>query len=88
MKRTELIKKITSLGAILERHGAKHNWYVNKETNIGQAVPRHTEIKDSTARRIFLSHLQSRFVYTGAYKSRYLLITVTNYQTGCILFYS
>jgi hypothetical protein len=52
MKRTELIKKITSLGAALERHGAKHDWYVKKETNIGQAVPRHNEIKESTARLI------------------------------------
>ena len=52
MKRTELIKKITSLGAELERHGAKHDWYVKKETNVGQAVPRHVEIKESTARRI------------------------------------
>ena len=52
MKRTELIKKISALGAVLERHGAKHDWYVNKETNIGQAVARHTEIKESTARRI------------------------------------
>ena len=52
MKRTDLVKKITKLGAILERHGAKHDWYVKKETNIGQAVPRHTEIKESTARLI------------------------------------
>jgi len=52
MKRMELIKKITSLGAVLERHGAKHDWYVKKETNTGQAVPRHNEIKESTARLI------------------------------------
>jgi len=52
MKRTELIKKITDLGAVLERHGAKHDWYVKKETNTGQAVPRHNEIKESTARLI------------------------------------
>jgi len=52
MKRTELIKKITGLGAVLERHGAKHDWYIKKETNVGQAVPRHNEIKESTARRI------------------------------------
>ena len=52
MKRTELIKKITALGAVLARHGAKHDWYVIKEANIGQAVPRHTEIKESTARLI------------------------------------
>ena len=52
MKRTELIKKITNLGAVLERHGAKHDWYVKKDTNTGQAVPRHSEIKESTARLI------------------------------------
>jgi photosystem II stability/assembly factor-like uncharacterized protein len=52
MKRTELIRKITDLGAVLERHGAKHDWYVKKETNVGQAVPRHTEIRESTARFI------------------------------------
>ena len=52
MKRTELINKITTLGAVLERHGAKHDWYVKKETNVGQAVPRHNEIKETTARRI------------------------------------
>jgi hypothetical protein len=32
VKRTELIKKNTGLGAVLERHGAKHDWYVKKET--------------------------------------------------------
>jgi photosystem II stability/assembly factor-like uncharacterized protein len=52
MKRKELIRKITDLGTVLERHGAKHDWYVKKETNVGQAVARHTEIKESTARRI------------------------------------
>ena len=52
MKRTELIKKITGLGATLERHVSKHDWYVKKETNVGQAVPRHNEIKESTARLI------------------------------------
>lgn len=52
MKRIELIKKITNLGAVLERHGSKHDWYIKKETNIGQAVPKHTEIKESTARQI------------------------------------
>jgi hypothetical protein len=52
VKRTELIKKITVLGAELERHGAKHDWYIKKETNTGQAVPRHNEIKETTARLI------------------------------------
>jgi hypothetical protein len=52
VKRTELIQKITALGAVLDRHGAKHDWYVKKETNTGQAVPRHNEIRESTARLI------------------------------------
>jgi hypothetical protein len=57
VKRTELIKRITALGAELERHGAKHDWYVKRETNIGQAVPRHTEIKETTARLIIKAFL-------------------------------
>jgi hypothetical protein len=52
VKRTELIKKIAELGAVLERHGAKHDWYVKRETNVGQAVPRHNEIKETTAKLI------------------------------------
>jgi hypothetical protein len=31
MKRAELIRKITGLGAVFERHGAKHDWYVKKK---------------------------------------------------------
>jgi len=52
VKKTELIRTITKLGAELVRNGAKHDWYVQKETNVGQAVPRHNEIKESTARLI------------------------------------
>jgi len=48
VKRTELIRKITELGALLERHGAKHDWYYNKATNVEQAVPKHNEIKEGT----------------------------------------
>ncbi|GHV90345.1 hypothetical protein AGMMS50268_08480 [Spirochaetia bacterium] len=36
MKRNDLIKKITELGVIFERHGANHDWYVKKETNVGR----------------------------------------------------
>ena len=52
MTREELIKKITELGAVLETHNAKHDWYVKKASLAGQAVPRHAEIKQSTAYRI------------------------------------
>ena len=52
MKRIELIKKITELGAALERNGAKHDWYIKKETNVGQAIPRHNEINELLAKAI------------------------------------
>jgi predicted RNA binding protein YcfA (HicA-like mRNA interferase family) len=52
MKRAALIKIITDLGAVFERHGSNHDWYVKRETNIGQPVPRHNEIKETTARNI------------------------------------
>ena len=58
MKRKDLIKKIIELGAVFERHGAKHDWYYKKETNVGQAVPRHNEIKETTARRIIKAFLK------------------------------
>jgi hypothetical protein len=52
VKRVDLIKKITALGAVLDHHGAKHDWYVKKDINVGQAVPRHNEIKETTAKLI------------------------------------
>ena len=52
MKRTDLIRTITSFGCILVRHGAKHDWYRNPKTGVSQAVPRHREIKDRLAQHI------------------------------------
>ncbi|AEF85843.1 conserved domain protein [Treponema primitia ZAS-2] len=52
MKRADLIKKISKLGAVLERHGANHDWYVNHKTGAVQAVPRHNEIKEPLAKAI------------------------------------
>jgi mRNA interferase HicA len=52
MKRRDLIKRITEGGAILIRHGGKHDWYQNPKTKISQPVLRHTEIKDYVARSI------------------------------------
>jgi mRNA interferase HicA len=52
MKRVDLIKTIEALGAVLVRHGAKHDWYTNPTTSISQPVPRHREIKEYVARRI------------------------------------
>jgi hypothetical protein len=47
-----LIKKIEESGAVLIRHGAKHDWYQNPATRISQPVPRHNEINENLARSI------------------------------------
>jgi len=47
VKRRELIKKIEKQGAMLIRHGGKHDWYQNPETRICQPVPRHSEINEN-----------------------------------------
>ncbi len=52
MKRRALIRKIEEHGAILIRHGGKHDWYQNPQTKICQPVPRHSEINENLARRI------------------------------------
>jgi mRNA interferase HicA len=52
MKRKELIKKITSAGCILIRHGAHHDLYKNPATGKRQPIPRHDEIDESLAKHI------------------------------------
>ncbi|MHC6204050.1 type II toxin-antitoxin system HicA family toxin [Breznakiellaceae bacterium SP9] len=52
MKRSELIKAILKKGAILIRHGAGHDIYVNPSTGNQDSVPRHNEIKDLLAKSI------------------------------------
>ncbi len=52
MKRRDLIRKIEEHGAILIRHGGKHDWYQNPETKICQPVSRHNEISENLARSI------------------------------------
>jgi len=52
MKRKDLIKQIESMGCILVRHGAKHDWYNNPTTKKSQPVPRHNEINENLARHI------------------------------------
>jgi predicted RNA binding protein YcfA (HicA-like mRNA interferase family) len=46
MKHKDLIHAITKAGAILIRHGGRHDWYHNPETKISQPAPRHKEIKN------------------------------------------
>jgi len=52
MKRRDLLKKIEEGGAVLIRHGGKHDWYQNMTTKVAQPVPRHAEIKEFLARSI------------------------------------
>lgn len=52
MKRRELIQKLGAQGAVLIRHGGKHDWYQNAATKVCQPVPRHNEINEFLARSI------------------------------------
>jgi predicted RNA binding protein YcfA (HicA-like mRNA interferase family) len=52
MKRVELIKTIEQNGAVFVRHGGSHDWYKNPKTNVFEAVPRHSEIKDILSKKI------------------------------------
>ena len=40
---------LEQLGAVLIRHGGKHDWYQNPHTKLSQPVPRHTEINEPLA---------------------------------------
>jgi len=52
MKRRDLIRRLESMGCVLVRHGAKHDWYANALTKQSQPVPRHAEINENLARSI------------------------------------
>ena len=52
MKRTELLRHLRQHGCELYREGAKHSLMRNVANNQVAAVPRHTEIKEPTAKRI------------------------------------
>jgi len=52
MKRTELIRELREAGCVLERHGARHDVYLNPATGQKQSVPRHTEIDNALAKHI------------------------------------
>ena len=52
MKRKELIKKISSAGCTLIRHGTRHDLYGNQKTGKKQPVPRHDEIDENLAMHI------------------------------------
>ena len=52
MNRRELIRELTRQGCYLERHGSRHDLYVNPKTGQKAPLPRHNEIKNSLAELI------------------------------------
>jgi len=52
MKRRDLVRRIEESGAVLIRHGGKHDWYQNPATGVSQPVPRHAEINERLAKSI------------------------------------
>ena len=52
MKRSEFIRQLTREGCLLDRHGARHDIYLNPATGQKQPVPRHTEIDEALAKHI------------------------------------
>jgi predicted RNA binding protein YcfA (HicA-like mRNA interferase family) len=52
MKRKDLLKKLTSLGCVLLRHGHGHDLYINPKNGKKQPIPRHNEIDEILAKHI------------------------------------
>jgi predicted RNA binding protein YcfA (HicA-like mRNA interferase family) len=52
MKKVELLQKLNQQGAVLARHGGKHDVYRQPRTNKEATVPRHDEINEYTAKAI------------------------------------
>ncbi len=52
MKRRDLVRHLDKNGCYLDREGANHSIHRNPENGRYAAVPRHREIKETTARTI------------------------------------
>ena len=52
MKRRDFVSHLTQNGCVLDREGGRHTIYRNPANGRCAAVPRHREIKDTTARAI------------------------------------
>ena len=52
MKKAELLQRLKQQEAVLLRHGAKHDVYLQPKTNKEAAVPRHNYINEFTAKAI------------------------------------
>ena len=52
MRRKAFIKELTKKGCVLERHGSRHDIYINPKTGQKQPVPRHVELDDMLVKHI------------------------------------
>jgi len=52
MKRTKLLQTLKQMGVVFVRHGSKHDVYKQPLTNVETTVPRHTDLKEFTAKSI------------------------------------
>ncbi len=52
MKRRKLERKLRIAGCYLKSEGASHSLWVNPKNGVIEAVPRHSEIKESLAKKI------------------------------------
>ena len=52
MKHVDFVRHLTQHACVLHRQGARHEIYRNTANGNRAAVPRHREIKETTARRI------------------------------------
>ena len=53
MKRVDLVRHLEAHGCALLREGSSHSVYVQRRTRKVSTVPRHREINDFLARRIY-----------------------------------
>jgi len=52
MKRRDLLRHLEQHGCYLDREGGRHSIYRNPQNGRAVAIPRHREIKETTARTI------------------------------------
>ncbi len=52
MKREVLLRQLRKYGCYLKREGKSHSLWINPQTGVVEAVPRHTEIPNRLAKKI------------------------------------
>jgi mRNA interferase HicA len=52
VKRRELERRLRELGWMIQRHGGKHDVWVNRDATLSEYVPRHPEINERLAQAI------------------------------------